>query len=351
MFPSPRRSQNVRQIERSRKKRNNSTSSTSSSSASRFSPYPPVLCPLDAFPEQESEVSKTCEDCCDCLRPNRGAVDARPSASMATEDDQKSSIVSASAAASDAAAMNARTRGDNTASHSYIGMIATAILATPEAKLTLDGIYRYMEGQFSSILVLRAGWRNTVRHNLSLHDCFVKGEIAAEGKGRFWRIHPNYLEQFKCGKFNKNLLRSALPVFYPAANFHFSAPPHMGGSSPNFAPLRASVLSTNVSPMFPTSMSPMIPTSYPYMSPMSQMSFTRPSPCQDLPFYQHSPSTKYLSNQREHCESRMFPYQRCPRDSCNACTRVRQWSLPNFFCPSYEINPTIENGAMSFLGS
>lgn len=309
MFPSPLGSRSIGQTERSLKKRNNSTSSASS--ASRCSPYPPVPFPFNAFPEQESEVLKTFEDCYDCLQSNRGTINARPS--LAIEDNQKSSIVSSSTVVD---AKTTRTSRDDSANLSYIGMIATAILAMPEAKLTLAGIYRYMEGHFSTILRLRAGWRNTVRHNLSLHECFVKGEIATEGKGRFWRIHPNYFEQFKCGRFNKNVLRSALPVFYPTtANFHFSARPHMGASP---TPSRASM-----SPMFPTSVSHMLPTSYPYMSPMSP---TTSSPYQGVPFYQHGPSTTCLPNRREYCEFHMFPYQQCPPDFRNTCTHVHMYT-------------------------
>lgn len=103
---------------------------------------------------------------------------------------------------------------------SYIGMIATAILGSSKSKLTLSGIYSYMENHFSAVLSNRPRWRNTVRHNLSLHECFVKGEIPAEGKGRFWHIHPNYVEQFKCGKFNKNIQQTPLP-------YHENIPPSL----------------------------------------------------------------------------------------------------------------------------
>lgn len=88
-------------------------------------------------------------------------------------------------------------------SMTYVALIAGAILRFPEKKLTLAQIYQVIEKTFPEFTVTRAGWKNTVRHNLSLHECFVKGEVAANGKSCYWHIHPAYIARFSKGDFRK----------------------------------------------------------------------------------------------------------------------------------------------------
>lgn len=88
-------------------------------------------------------------------------------------------------------------------SMTYVALIASAILRVPEKRLTLAQIYQVIEKTFPEFTVSRAGWKNTVRHNLSLHECFVKGEVAANGKSCYWHIHPAYITRFSKGDFRK----------------------------------------------------------------------------------------------------------------------------------------------------
>lgn len=88
-------------------------------------------------------------------------------------------------------------------SMTYVALIASAILRFPERRLTLAQIYQVIEKMFPEFTVSRAGWKNTVRHNLSLHECFVKGEVAANGKSCYWHIHPAYIARFSKGDFRK----------------------------------------------------------------------------------------------------------------------------------------------------
>ena len=88
----------------------------------------------------------------------------------------------------------------------YIGMIAEAISSSPDKKMILTEIYTYMERHFFQYLSGKPRWRNTVRHNLSFHNCFVKCECSRRGnRSHFWSIHPDYIEQFKRGNFTKTL--------------------------------------------------------------------------------------------------------------------------------------------------
>uniref|UniRef100_G1TP58 Fork-head domain-containing protein n=1 Tax=Oryctolagus cuniculus TaxID=9986 RepID=G1TP58_RABIT len=58
--------------------------------------------------------------------------------------------------------------------YSYSALIAMAIQSAPLRKLTLSQIYQYVAGHFPFYKRSKAGWQNSIRHNLSLNDCFKK---------------------------------------------------------------------------------------------------------------------------------------------------------------------------------
>ena len=91
---------------------------------------------------------------------------------------------------------------------SYIEMIARVILSSHERKLCLQDIYDGIERFYPFFRSAPPRWRNSVRHNLSLHECFCKGERCENGKGHYWCIHPANLEDFLRGDFRRRLIKS-----------------------------------------------------------------------------------------------------------------------------------------------
>ncbi|NXI37871.1 FOXM1 protein, partial [Galbula dea] len=75
--------------------------------------------------------------------------------------------------------------------YSYMAMIQFAINSTEKKRMTLKDIYTWIENHFPYFKhVAKPGWKNSIRHNLSLHDMFVR-ETSANGKISFWTIHPD----------------------------------------------------------------------------------------------------------------------------------------------------------------
>lgn len=79
--------------------------------------------------------------------------------------------------------------------YSYADLITQAIDSSPEKRLTLSQIYDWMvrsvpyfkdKGDSNS----SAGWKNSIRHNLSLHSRFVKVQNEGTGKSSWWMVNP-----------------------------------------------------------------------------------------------------------------------------------------------------------------
>jgi hypothetical protein len=73
---------------------------------------------------------------------------------------------------------------------SYVQLIRMAILNSPGHKLTVDQIYKRIGRNLEFDKRQGGGWRNTIRHTLSLHKNFVKLERPKgdPGKGHYWAV-------------------------------------------------------------------------------------------------------------------------------------------------------------------
>ncbi|KAL5966286.1 Forkhead box protein O1-B, partial [Taenia solium] len=86
-------------------------------------------------------------------------------------------------------------------SETYSDLIAKAIESYPEKQATLQQIYDYISTNYTyfrerSDPPASAGWKNSIRHNLSLHDKFVKCPKASESsKSSYWRLNANSLNR------------------------------------------------------------------------------------------------------------------------------------------------------------
>ena len=92
---------------------------------------------------------------------------------------------------------------DEKPTQSYIGLISKAILSSPQQKLVLGDIYNYILTNYPYFRNKGPGWRNSIRHNLSLNDCFVKMGRSPNGKGHFWAINPINYDDFSRGEYKR----------------------------------------------------------------------------------------------------------------------------------------------------
>lgn len=93
-----------------------------------------------------------------------------------------------------------------------------AIEQSPSKSLPVKDIYGWILEHFPYFSSAPTGWKNSVRHNLSLNKCFRKVERSlgkVNGKGSLWCVDPEY---------RPNLIQALKKQHFPAAHA-FCTPP------------------------------------------------------------------------------------------------------------------------------
>uniref|UniRef100_A0A3Q3XI80 Fork-head domain-containing protein n=1 Tax=Mola mola TaxID=94237 RepID=A0A3Q3XI80_MOLML len=95
--------------------------------------------------------------------------------------------------------------------YTYAYLIRWAILESPDKQCTLNEIYNWFITMFFYFRHNSATWKNAVRHNLSLHKCFVRVE---GGKGAVWTVDETEYQRRKGQKYYRDCPVKWLKSFY-----------------------------------------------------------------------------------------------------------------------------------------
>ncbi|XP_005796168.1 forkhead box protein F2-like isoform X1 [Xiphophorus maculatus] len=89
--------------------------------------------------------------------------------------------------------------------YSYIALIVMAIQNSPSKRVTLSEIYQFLQATFPFFRGSYQGWKNSIRHNLSLNECFIKlpKGLGRPGKGHYWTIDAGSEFMFEEGSFRR----------------------------------------------------------------------------------------------------------------------------------------------------
>ncbi|KAI5726692.1 hypothetical protein M8J76_006898 [Diaphorina citri] len=91
----------------------------------------------------------------------------------------------------------------------YASLIRQSIIESPDKQLTLNEIYNWFQNTFCYFRRNAATWKNAVRHNLSLHKCFmrvenVKGAVWTVDEVEFYKRRPQRDSQSEDQSSSKN---------------------------------------------------------------------------------------------------------------------------------------------------
>lgn len=172
--------------------------------------------------------------------------------------------------------------GDQKPPYSYISLTAMAIWSSPEKMLPLSDIYRFITDRFPYYRKNTQRWQNSLRHNLSFNDCFIKVPRRPDrpGKGAYWALHPQAFDMFENGSLLRRRKRFKL---------HKSDKDILNEELAALANINRFFLAQNAGELYPETTTHMLPTHHSSPLPLRRT----PSPTSSNPsITETSPSCK-----------------------------------------------------------
>ncbi|CAO3578552.1 unnamed protein product [Absidia cylindrospora] len=177
--------------------------------------------------------------------------------------------------------------------YSYATLIAHAILSSDHRRLTLCDIYHWITQHYPFYSMVEHGWKNSIRHNLSLNKAFIRVQRSSttmnSGKGSYWTIRAGQ----ELG-FIDNLIKRRGPICKQAVilprSLHYHRSSRLGTDDQNSS-INTTARHINNSPLFTTFR--MTPAAAPTTSPDRSTKRKRSMP--ELRRYRSSNDTMMLA--------------------------------------------------------
>ncbi|KAJ1723815.1 hypothetical protein LPJ53_001884 [Coemansia erecta] len=112
--------------------------------------------------------------------------------------------------------------------YSYATLITYAILQHPRRQMTLNEIYTWVITHYPYFNTAGSGWKNSIRHNLSLNKTFVRipRPVNEPGKGAYWAVDSDVL-----GETIRNKNKPQIHKYQIQQDASLDAGPSMSGST------------------------------------------------------------------------------------------------------------------------
>ena len=191
---------------------------------------------------------------CGVKAEEKGSIDSSNnmdsiSSSSNTNNSSCSNINTNNSSSSDSSSSTSSEDKDSKPCHSYVALISRAILSCPVKQMVLSDIYQHVMDNYSYYNNGQRAWRNSIRHNLSLNECFMKAGRAENGKGHYWCIHPSCLEDFIKGDYRRRHARRRARTLAQRHALNISALPYSYRCNLGYVPMSSSPLAGLSHPM------------------------------------------------------------------------------------------------------